>query len=67
MRRWLRTSAAQNTVEYLLVLGTLVVALALAFLTFDVVVAQIVGLACPGIDTANGAAAIGTCITSAGS
>jgi hypothetical protein len=43
-----------------------VVALVAAFLSLDVVVEQIVGFACPGVDTANGLVAAGSCITSIG-
>lgn len=57
---------AQNTFEYVLMVGVVVVALAVSFLAFDVVVEQVMGLACPGVDTADGLSAVGSCITSVG-
>jgi hypothetical protein len=68
--RWiveqLRDERAQDAFEYLLTVGTLLVLMAAALLAFDAVVAQLVGLVCPAVDTANGLAAIGSCITSVG-
>ncbi len=57
-----RSEEAQNAFEYLLVIGSVVVGFVAALLAFDVVIAQLVGLVCPAVDTANALAAIGSCI-----
>lgn len=54
---------AQDTVEYMLVVGAVVVAMVVSFMAFDAVIAGILGLVCPAVDTGNPLAAIGTCIT----
>jgi hypothetical protein len=67
--RWierLTEERAQDAFEYLLTVGTLVVLFVGALLAFDPVVRAVVGLVCPGVDTANGLVAVGSCITSVG-
>lgn len=53
---------AQNTFEYVLVIGSVVIAFVAGFLAFDAVIPQVVGLVCPSVDTANALSAIGNCI-----
>lgn len=60
------TEDAQNVFEYVLTVGLVVVAMVASFLAFDAVVAQVVGFACPAVDTADGLAAVGSCITTMG-
>jgi hypothetical protein len=61
--RSLRAECAQDTFEYLLVVGGVIVVLVLAFLAFDAVLAQFLGNACPSVDTAKGVAATaGSCV-----
>jgi Flp pilus assembly pilin Flp len=62
----LRTDDAQNAFEYVLTAGLVVVAMVVAFLAFDAVIAQILGFVCPAVDTSDGLAAVGSCITSIG-
>lgn len=53
---------AQNTFEYLLVIGAVVLPLVGALLGFDQVVVEVVGYVCPAVDTANPLAAVGSCL-----
>ena len=57
---------AQNTFEYVLMVGGVLIAIVVSFLAFDTVIEQVMGVACPGVNTANGLAAVGSCITSMG-
>lgn len=54
---------AQDTLEYMLIVGGVVVAIVISLMAFDTLVAGILGLVCPAVDTADPLAAIGTCIT----
>ena len=58
----LRSASGQNTFEYLLVVGGVVVLMAIAWLGFDGLIPGLVGHVCPSVDTANPAAAIGSCL-----
>lgn len=59
----LRSDTAQDSFEYLLVIGGIVIALFLGLLAFDAVVVQMLGASCPSIDTAQGVAATaGSCV-----
>jgi len=53
---------AQNTFEYLLVVGAVVAPLVLALFAFDQVVVGVVGYVCPAVDTANSLSAVGSCL-----
>jgi hypothetical protein len=57
-----RSEEAQNAFEYLLLIGGLLVAIAGGLLGINAVVAQVVGLVCPSVDTANALSAIGNCV-----
>jgi hypothetical protein len=57
---------AKSANEYILVVGAVVVAAIAAFIGFDHVIRDFVGLVCPSVDTAaSPLATIGSCITSA--
>ena len=64
--RWraaFESDAAQDSFEYLLVIGGAVLVLILALLAFDTVVAEVLGASCPSVDTAKGiAATAGSCL-----
>ena len=66
VRRWLGSVSAdraQDSFEYLLVIGGVVVAMIIGLLAFDVVVALLLGASCPSVDTAKGiAATAGSCL-----
>ena len=59
---------AQNTFEYLLVAGAVVVAMAGAMIVgFELLLPQVAGLVCPSVDTAaNPVATIGSCLNHIG-
>ena len=61
---WLREERAQNTFEYLLVIGAVVVAMVAALiLGFELLLPQVAGLVCPSVDTAaDPIAIIGSCL-----
>ena len=60
----LRDELAQDTVEYLLAVGAVAVALAIGFQGFKAVIPSFVGHACPAVDTAAvPAPSAGSCIT----
>jgi len=66
--RLVRQEDAQNSLEYMLILGAVAVAMMAALITgFPFVVHAVASLACPSIDTAaptlNGIAAYGACLT----
>ncbi|MBI2764681.1 MAG: hypothetical protein HYX53_02080 [Chloroflexi bacterium] len=61
-RRFSRDSSGQAGFDYLLTGGIVAVAVALAFTGLKVVIPEVVGLACPVIDSATGSA-VGACIT----
>lgn len=63
----IEADSAQNTFEYVLAVGVLAVGVAAALWGFDAMVEQIVAYACPSVDTADGLATVGSCITSIGS
>jgi hypothetical protein len=65
-RVFLWRDEAQGAVEYLLVIGAIVVVTFAAFMGFDSLVREFVGHVCPSVDTANPLVAVGSCITSAG-
>jgi len=55
----------QDTFEYVLVIGAIVVAMTIALLGFTVIVPQVLGYACPSVDTSvNPIATIGSCLGS---
>ena len=54
---------AQDAFEYMLAVGGVVVTMVIALMAFDAVIAGILGLVCPAVDTADPLAAIGSCIT----
>ncbi|MEZ4503840.1 MAG: hypothetical protein R3C39_14555 [Dehalococcoidia bacterium] len=60
----LGSDSAQDTLEYLLTVASIVVAVILGLLGFDQLIQLFVGHLCPSVDTANPLVAIGTCITS---
>ena len=62
MRRLLRSDRAQNTFEFMLILGIVVVAMVIGLLLFDSVIVTAVGHVCPSVDTANTAVAVGSCL-----
>jgi len=62
--RLLRDDRGQDAFEYLLVLGTLVVALVIGFMAFDAMVGQVVAHSCPSVDTVVSTTA-GQCIETA--
>lgn len=67
IRGLFKDQLAQNTIEYLLVLGVLVVGLVGVLLTgFPGILHQVLGLICPAVDTAAGyppaPSAVGSCI-----
>ncbi len=68
--RWrslVRSQGGQGALEYLLVVGAVVVAMAVAFMGFDSVIGELLGHVCPSVDTAaNPLATVGSCIASAG-
>jgi hypothetical protein len=61
---WLRRDQGQAGLEYLLVVGTMVVALTIALTYgFNALLPQVVGFICPSVDTAAiPAATIGSCL-----
>lgn len=61
-QRLIHDERAQDALEYLMVIGAVVVALVIALLGFDTVIPQVVGHLCPGVDTANPAVAVGSCL-----
>jgi len=61
-----RDDRGQDTLEYLVVIGGLVVAMVIGLLGFDVVIQGLLGHLCPSVDTANPLVAVGSCITSIG-
>lgn len=63
----MRNERAQNTFEYVIAVGVLAVGIAATLWGIDAVVEQVVGFACPSVDTADGLATVGSCITSIGS
>ena len=65
--RLARSSSAQGSFEYLLVVGGVVVLMAIAWIGFDSLIPAIVGNDsnpgfCHSVDTANPPAAVGNCI-----
>jgi hypothetical protein len=64
----LRGERAQNTFEYLLVVGAVVVAAVAAMIAgFELLLPQVAGLVCPSVDTAaNPIATIGSCLQEIG-
>ena len=60
----LREERAQNTFEYVLVIGAVVVAMVGAMIVgFKLLLPEIAGLVCPSVDTAaNPVATIGSCL-----
>jgi hypothetical protein len=61
--RTLRGDRAQDTFEYLLVIGGVLVLMVVALLAFDTMLAQFLGASCPSVDTAKGVAATaGSCV-----
>ena len=64
MKRFLLDDRGQDALEYLLVIGTLVVALVIGFMAFDGAVAEVVGHSCPSVDTVVSTTA-GDCVTEA--
>ena len=66
--RWLHQERAQNTFEYLLVVGAVVVAMVAAMIVgFELLLPQVAGLVCPSVDTAaNPIATIGSCLQEIG-
>jgi hypothetical protein len=60
----LHEERAQNTFEYLLVVGAVVVAMVAALiLGFELLLPQVAGLVCPSVDTAaDPIAIIGSCL-----
>lgn len=64
MRTSLKSDHAQNTFEYLLAVGGVMVLIIAGLYGLDVVVEQLVGHLCPSVDTANPLVAAGSCITS---
>jgi len=60
----LREERAQNTFEYVLVIGAVVVAMVGAMIVgFKLLLPEIAGLVCPSVDTAaNPIATIGSCL-----
>jgi hypothetical protein len=62
--RRLREERAQNTFEYLMVVGAVVVAMVAALiLGFELLLPQVAGLVCPSVDTAaDPIAIIGSCL-----
>jgi hypothetical protein len=63
-----REERAQNTFEYLLVIGAVVVAMVGAMIVgFELLLPQVAGLVCPSVDTAaNPIATIGSCLQEIG-
>ena len=63
-----RDQRAQNTFEYLLVIGAVVVAMVAAMIAgFELLLPQVAGLVCPSVDTAaNPIATIGSCLQEIG-
>jgi hypothetical protein len=59
-----REERAQNTFEYLLVIGAVVVAMVAALVVgFELLLPQVAGLVCPSVDTAaDPIAIIGSCL-----
>ncbi len=58
-----RAEAGQDAYEYILVVGSVVVLTLLGLFGFDAIVAQLLDLACPSVDTAVGVGAtVGSCI-----
>jgi len=64
----LRGERAQNTFEYLLVIGAVVVAMVGAMIVgFKLLLPEVAGLVCPSVDTAaNPIATIGSCLQEIG-
>ena len=58
------STGGQNSFEYLLTVGTIVVAFVAALFAFDQLIQIFLGHVCPAVDTANPLVAIGSCITS---
>jgi hypothetical protein len=60
----LRRSDAQNTFEYLLAIGVVVVPIVLVFIAaFEIFMPEVLGWVCPSVDTADPAAASnGSCL-----
>jgi hypothetical protein len=54
---------AQDSFEYLLVVGGVLLVVMFGFIALDTVVVQLLGASCPSVDTAKGVAATaGSCI-----
>ena len=63
----LRGERAQNTFEYLMVVGAVVVAVVAAMIVgFELLLPQVAGLVCPSVDTANPLVAVGSCLNHIG-
>jgi len=64
----LRGERAQNTFEYMLVVGAVVVAMVAAMIAgFELLLPEVAGLVCPSVDTAaNPIATIGSCLQEIG-
>lgn len=62
----LNNDHAQDTFEYLLVVGSVVVTMVIGLMGFDDVIQGLLGNLCPAVDTANPLVAVGSCITSIG-
>jgi hypothetical protein len=61
LRHVAREERAQDGFEYLLVAGTVGIALAVGFLAVNTIIPAVVGYACPAIDTVS-PVAVGACI-----
>jgi Flp pilus assembly pilin Flp len=60
--RWLHEQRAQNTFEYLLIMGVVVVAMVGALMGFKPLLREVAGLVCPSVDTADPVAAFKSCL-----
>ena len=58
----LRGERAQNTFEYLLIMGVVVVAMVGALMGFKPLLREVAGLVCPSVDTADPVAAFKSCL-----
>ena len=59
----LRGERAQNTFEYLMVVGAVVVAVVAAMIVgFELLLPQVAGLVCPSVDTADPFVAFKSCL-----
>ena len=58
----LKSDSGQNSFEYLLVVGGVVVIMAIAWLGFDNIVFGVARHTCPSVDTLDPAVATGSCV-----